>query len=527
MHLLMERTLTVWTYKLPVAVLVAVGFLLVLPAFWGGISDLIYRWDEQEEYSHGFMIPLVTAYLIWQRRNLLRTLEYKPSWIPVGFVTFGLAIAAIGEISALYILIHFALILIILSMAWSFMGWAAFKYILIPLGLLVFAIPLPYFLEATLTADLQLISSQLGVAFIRAFGIPVFLEGNVIDLGNYQLQVVEACSGLRYLYPLMGVGFISAYFYQVEFWKRALVFLSTIPITILMNSLRIGVIGILVEYRGPGMAEGFLHFFEGWIIFIACLAILLGEIWLLNRLSRNPRSWAQVFAAPNGHAVSNGDFRRQTREVPKPFIACVVLVLVALATLQLIDNRDEIIPERQLFISFPLGFDGWIGEQDNLRPIVYDRLGLTDYVLNNYSRDGAPPVNLYVAYYESQRKGVSPHSPRVCIPGGGWSISGLERFELDAKGKNGPVRVNRAVIQNGKARQLVYYWFKQRGRDMASEYRMKWYLLQDSLTRNRTDGSLVRLTTPIAPGERESDAEKRLNEFLFTVNPKLLDYIPI
>ncbi len=523
----MESRVPVWTYPPPVLITLAIGFLLVLPAFWGGISGLVFRWDNQEEYSHGYMIPLVTAYLIWQRKDLLRTLVFKPSWLPVGLVILGLIVAVVGEISALFTLIHFSLVLIILSMAWSLMGWQAFKYVMIPIALLVFAIPLPYFLEATLTADLQLISTKLGVAFIRLFGIAVFVEGNVIDLGSFQLQVVEACSGLRYLYPLMGVGFIVAYFYQVAFWKRALVFLSTIPITILMNSLRIGVIGILVEHWGQGMAEGFLHYFEGWIIFIACLALLLAEMWLLYRFSSGSASFSQVFQMPSGPKIDEQQVEYKTRTLPKPFIACVGLVLLAFLVIQAVDTRAEVIPAREKFVSFPLYFDGWSGEQENLAPIVYNALGLTDYILNNYSKDASPPVNFYVAYYESQRKGISPHSPRVCIPGGGWSITDLERVKLEIRGKSHLVGVNRAIIQNGSIKQLVYYWFKQRGRHMASEYWMKWYLLSDSLTMNRTDGSMVRLTTPILPNEKEVDAEMRLNDFLSTVDPMLNDYIPL
>lgn len=522
----MARQVSVWTYNNQLLFLIAGGFVLILPAFWGGIAELVGRWDSQEEYSHGYMIPLVTAYLIWQRKDLLKTLEFKPTWWPVVLVALGLFVSVIGEISAIYILIHFSIILIILAMAWSFMGWNAFKYVMIPLGLLAFAIPLPYFLEATLTADLQLISSRLGVAFIRLFSIPVFADGNVIDLGGYQLQVVEACSGLRYLYPLMGVGFIVVYLYQVEFWKRALVFVSTIPITILMNSLRIGVIGVLVEHWGQGMAEGFLHYFEGWIIFLACLLILMGEMWLLNRLSRNPVSFAKVFVMPAGPEISDDKVEHRARELPMPFIACIVLVLISFFVIQAIDTRDEIIPEREKFVSFPLHFNGWSGAQENLQPIIYNKLGLTDYVLNNYTKDATPLVNLYVAYYESQRKGLSPHSPRVCVPGGGWSITKLERVELNLKKHAAPVNVNRATIQNGHNKQLVYYWFKQRGRDIANEYWMKWYLLTDSLSMNRTDGSLVRLTTPIMPNEKEIDAENRLNGFLSTVNPMLEDYVP-
>jgi len=521
-----KQTVVVYSYTNRVLALLAAGFLLLIPTFWGGIAHLVERWDVQEEYSHGYLIPLVTAYLIWQRRDLLKALEFKPTWAPVGLIVLGLVVSIIGEISALYILIHLSLILIILSMAWAVMGWSAFRYVMIPIALLIFAIPLPYFLEATLTADLQLISSKLGVAFIRLFGIPVFAEGNVIDLGSYQLQVVEACSGLRYLYPLMGVGFIVVYMYQVDIWKRVLVFLSTVPITILMNSLRIGIIGILVEYWGQGMADGFLHYFEGWIIFVACLAILVGEMWLLNRLSNPRRSFAKVFAMPAGPDLSEAEFEHRSRELPKPFLACIALVLLSFVIIQMIDTRDEIIPEREQFVTFPLYIDDWKGQQENLEPIVTDKLLLTDYLLNNYVRDGAPPVNLYVAYYQSQRKGVSPHSPRVCVPGGGWSITDLERIRVQIVGSTESVRVNRAIIQNGMHTQLVYYWFKQRGRDIANEYWMKWYLLSDSLSMNRSDGSLVRLVTPIAAGEKESDAERRLNEFLSLVDPMLDAYVP-
>lgn len=522
----MARQVTIWTFPHAISALIVGGFIALLPTFWGGISELIGRWDLQEEYSHGYMIPLVTAYLIWQRRDLLKTLEFKPSWAPVGLVGLGLGISVLGEISALYILIHFSIIMIILAMAWSIMGWSAFKYVIIPIGLLAFAIPLPYFLEATLTADLQLISSKLGVAFIRLAGIPVYAEGNVIDLGSYQLAVVEACSGLRYLYPLMGVGFIVVYLYQVEFWKRALVFFSTIPITILMNSLRIGIIGILVEHWGSGMAEGFLHYFEGWIIFMACLAILLAEMWLLNRFSANRLSFSQSFSMPSGPDIADAEVLPSMRELPMPFVGCVVLILFSYFVIQAIDTRNEVIPERESFVSFPLYFDGWSGQQENLESIVTDKLQLTDYLLNNYVKGGSPPVNFYVAYYKSQRKGISPHSPRVCVPGGGWSIIDLERVAVKLDSAEGQLSVNRALIQNGMNKQLVYYWFKQRGRDIANEYWMKWHLLVDSISMNRTDGSLVRLVTPILANEKETDAERRLNDFLVTVNPVLAAYVP-
>ena len=185
----------------------------------------------------------------------------------------------------------------------AFLGWRGTAVVWAPLVFLVFMIPLPDFLQIKLSAQMQLISSVLGVALIRLMDISVFLEGNLIDLGAYKLQVAEACSGLRYLFPLMSFGFLIAYLYNAPVWRRAVVFLSTIPITILMNSFRVGVIGILVEYYGVEMAEGFLHDFEGWVVFMLCCATLFLEIWGLDRLTSNRRGLYQMFNFSGMRAV--------------------------------------------------------------------------------------------------------------------------------------------------------------------------------------------------------------------------------
>ena len=115
-------------------------------------------------------------------------------------------------------------------------------------------------------------------------------------------------------------------------------------------------------------------------------------------------------------------------------------------------------------------------------------LALDDYILSDFRKPDGKLVNLYVAYYASQRMGKSPHSPLVCIPSTGWAITRLDRLDFD---NNHPV--NRAIIERDNSRQLVYYWYEERGRSIASEYWSKWYLLSDAITKNRSDGALVRL----------------------------------
>ena len=239
------------------------GFLLFLVTmalsfwlYWDGLAEAVLRWELQEEYSHGYLIPLVSLFILWEKRFQIASSYQNYSWWGLPIIALALIILLVGEVSALYVLIHYSFILLLLGLSVAFLG-SATRYTWVAIVLLGFAVPLPYFIEVILTSKLQLISSQLGVEIIRLCRIPVFLSGNIIDLGNYQLQVVEACSGLRYLFPLMSLGFIGGYLYQASAWKRAVLFLSTVPITIFMNSVRIAITGILVDNWGTEMAEGF------------------------------------------------------------------------------------------------------------------------------------------------------------------------------------------------------------------------------------------------------------------------------
>ena len=505
--------------------LVSIGSLAFI--FTDGLIDMEYRWASMEQYSYGYMVPLVAFFLLWQKMGEIKSMNWQPTWW--SFVLMALALMGwcLGELSALFIIVHYSFLLAIVALALALIGWRGTQRLWAALLYLVFMIPLPSFILQQLSAELQLISTQIGVAVIRLMDISVFAEGNVIDLGSYQLQVVEACSGLNYLFPLMSFGFLIAVLYEGPLWHRWLIFLATIPITVLMNSLRIGIIGITVEYWGVAAAEGFLHSFEGWFVFMACLALLALLIWALNvrnadghsalhRINLFYPSLAEI------KLISSGE-----RATSRTLMATTILCLLALPGSMVLFTAEEIVPERQLFSKFPLIKDSWVGQKNNIEERVLNKLLLSDYILADYHRTGDPlPVNLYVAYYGSQRSGAAIHSPRSCIPGGGWRITDLKQVELsDALGMDGP-SVNRTIIQLGDERQLVYYWFQQRGRTFTSEYMAKWYLFRDGIIMDRSDGALVRLITPIPPNSDEAAADERLQVFLREFYPELGRFIP-
>ncbi|MCR4347303.1 MAG: VPLPA-CTERM-specific exosortase XrtD [Sulfuricaulis sp.] len=494
--------------------------------YFDGLKDLVRMWNTKEEYSYGYLIPVITLFLIWQRKDSLERIPFSGSWAGAFITLLGIGLFVIGNLSTIYLVIQYSFLTVIAGLVLAFTGWRGFRLVRVPLLFLLFMIPLPPFLLTELSAQLQLISSEIGVWVIRLFGISVFLEGNVIDLGIYKLQVVEACSGLRYLFPLMTLGFISAYFFKAAFWKRAVLFLSTIPITVLMNSFRIGVIGVLVEYWGPKMAEGFLHDFEGWVVFMACTAVLVVEMWVLIRIGKDHRPLQEVFGL-EFPAPTPKDAQAQYRPIPKPYVGAALLMVVAAITSVAMPQRVEISPPRQDFSHFPMKLEGWQGKSERMEQIYIDALKFDDYILADFANNDRQLVNFYVAYYASQQKGESAHSPRTCIPGGGWRIMSLTPHLVDGvKFGDAPLRVNRLVIQKGEHKQLVYYWFQQRGRVITNEYMVKWYLFWDALTRNRTDGALVRLTTIIPPDGDVVAADKQLAEFSGEVVGRLKEYIP-
>jgi exosortase D (VPLPA-CTERM-specific) len=397
-------------------------------------------------------------------------------------------------------------------------AWPALVY-------LFFMVPLPDFLQVQLTADLQLISSRLGVAFVRLFG-PVYLEGNVIDLGTYKLAVAEACSGLRYLFPLMSFGFLCAVLYQAPLWQRAVVFLSSIPITVLMNSLRIGIIGVLVNEAGIEQAEGFMHDFEGWVVFMVCVGILFLEMFLLARLSGRPFLKSLRMDTP-----PVAEMLRILRAQPAHRMALVAaaVVVAGAAVSAGLEKRQDLMPRRGELATFPLHIGEWVGLEQYVEPLLLETLKADDTLAVAYQRDGERiPVGMWIAYYSSQRSGRAVHSPKVCLPGGGWEIQSFEEKSLAGITPDGrSLPVNRVIIQLGDSRQLVYYWFSQRGRNLTNEYMVKWYIFWDALTRNRTDGALVRLITYIDERQGGLDAaEKRLQDFVRVIDPKLSYFIP-
>jgi EpsI family protein len=205
----------------------------------------------------------------------------------------------------------------------------------------------------------------------------------------------------------------------------------------------------------------------------------------------------------------------------------VLVLAAAVMVTHLLPPRQELIPQRAEFGDMPLQIGEWQGQREQMESIYIDALKFTDYALINFRNPQGAVVNFYTAYYASQRKGESVHSPRSCLPGGGWEIQSITQLPIaDAAVSGVPLLVNRVLISHGDEKQLVYYWFQQRGRVMTNEFLVKWYMLVDALLRQRTDGALVRLIMPLRPGEDISALDQQLGQFAARLAPVLPAFIP-
>ena len=498
------------------------------------LGFLFSRWLGTEDYGHGIFVPFISGYLIWLCRHRLVQVSKEKSWWGLAVIALGLVFYVVGELSTLFVILHVSLWVVLVGLAIALFGIRGVKVIALPLGYLLTAIPLPTFFYANLSSQLQLWSSSLGVVCLQLVGVMAFREGNVIDLGPVQLQVVEACSGIRYLLPLASLALLCAYLFKDRMWKRVVLVLSSIPISIMLNGFRIGMIGVLVELYGKGVAEGFYHLFEGWVIFMVSFALLIAEMALLASIGRvkSQGSIFDLFAWRNHsddgvhQAVGMASCRIQSS--PGYAYLCSIALLAPFTLLSAaIVDREETPPTREAFVDFPKQIGGWQGVPFPLEQQYIDALRFDDYILADYRSDNKQAVNFYAAYYRSQKKGQSAHSPQSCLPGGGWEIASLTQRELPVShGTMQPLRVNRAVIQKGGQKQIVLYWFKQRDRNLTDEYLVKLYLLWDAFSRQRTDGALVRLASLVGPGESESAVDERLQEFAIATGQELMRFVP-
>jgi len=249
--------------------------VLIALLYHGVLAALVADWWTDPNDSHGFIVPIFCAWVIWKERKRLADTPRRPSWYGLLVITGALGLLVLGTLGAELYLSRTSLLFLLAGLAIQFRGWRFFQSMLFPWGVLFLMVPLPAIISNQITLPLQFQASRLASGLLEMVGVPVLREGNVIQLPSLTLDVVEACSGLRSLVSLITLAVLYGYLFERRSWLRLLLVLVAAPIAVVANGVRIMGSGILGQYWSPDKAEGFFHMFTGWLIFVISFSLMM------------------------------------------------------------------------------------------------------------------------------------------------------------------------------------------------------------------------------------------------------------
>lgn len=256
------------------------GALLII-CYAPVLYRLILQWKNDDDMGHGFFVPIIAGYIIWQRRFQLATIKPEPSYWGLVLIVWGALQLMLGTLGAELVLARTAFLISLVGVIWFLGGTKILRALAFPLCLLIFMIPIPGIVYARITLPLQIFASRVAENVLGWVSIPVLRDGNILELASQKLSVAEACSGIRSLLSLSFLSLIYAYFFDRKVWMRWVLLIATVPIAIAANATRVSLTGILSEVR-TDLAQGAFHVLEGWVLFLVALALLLGFHTLVN-----------------------------------------------------------------------------------------------------------------------------------------------------------------------------------------------------------------------------------------------------
>lgn len=499
-------------------------FVLLLTFFacyLNTIVGLFNVWRNNDDYSYAFLIPFISGYIIWERRKEITATPVGTSWVGgISFFLF-LIISVYGILGSSPSAVRPAIPLIILSITLFCFGKEVFKALGFPLSLLIFMIPLPTMFGTMIGVHLKSISTLLGEMILRLFGVSVFVEGNVIDLGVTQLQVVDACSGLRYILPLFAIGVVFAYFFEKARWKQFVLAISTIPIAVITNGMRIGITGILAQKYGSEVADGFFHGFSGWLIFMFAFSLLFVFHFILSL----------IFGKTQSHNKTNiGDKKRPEGMKPKKNTIPLVVCSSFLLFVGILSYTTAALPPLKIedgLSNFPLAIKEWKGRSVNIDPEMITASGAQEAFSATYLDMSEDIVSLYIGYRSSPFLESENffHSPYVCLPSSGWKTLMITNHKITNIPHFGSIRVRKMLSEKIGQKQLVYYWFQTKSRTSFDVNINRFHLALHAILRDNTHDLFIRPITPVRPNETIEDAEKRMDQFVRDMMSALLQFL--
>ena len=511
MNKAVSRNITMlWPAVLVIACLIA--------GFWPVFQKMQIRWDSGDN-SYCYLVIPIFLYLCWEKKEHFSFGRF--SWSIWGILPAigSVLILVAGELGAVESLLFIGIWGCVTSTVMVLYGWRRALQLWFPLLILAFIVPLPPFVNRILTFKMKMAASTLSVEMLRAVGVSVLQNGNVIDLGVSQLQVVDACSGLRYIMSMFLMSLLIGHFFVTGWWRRVLLLVFVYPLSILINAGRIFATGLLTINGYTFLTEGAFHDAAGLVAFLIAGGLILFFAKILLKIGPVKQVYQPIDPDIDSDVASVG--------MSKIAALSIALALLFGGSGFALQNMGAvlIIPDRPKFESFPMNINGWQGKRQYLSEEIMNSLWADDYVDAVFNRPGTGnTIMLLVPYYEYQGTRHTAHAPQSCLLGSGWAMTESGRTAVDVGDRN--INIGMMHLQKDNLHMLASYFFFQRGRVIVSPWMNKYYLMKDAVERRRTDGALVRVEMLIPENADIEMAEKQLKDFIRDLWPLLKQYVP-
>ena len=475
----------------------------------GVFSSLVHHWSSDDMYNHGFLIPIISAYIVWERRDRLARVPLAPAET-FGALTLaaGLAVLIAGQLGSVVVVQQLSLLITLTGLVLLLFGWAMLRALWLPLAYLVLMIPIWEVVLNRLHAPFQQLSAEIGAFALSTIGVPVRLQGVFVELPNVTLEVAEVCSGVNFLVAIVAIAVPQAYLMLTGVWRRAFVLASSVGVVLLSNGFRVALIGWLAYYgySGPDI-HGPGHMLQGLFVAALGFAVMTGLIrWLAAREARR-RSPETRMAEPRPAT------RRTLHLAARPAALAIVILGAAVALIFL--HRTQPVDARVFAMALVDAPAKWGRGVPAPVPSFFERAGVDHELSRAFVSPSGRPVQLYAGYFRYQvqaKELVNAHMSEL------HKHASVAPLRL-ANGAD--LRVNEAVYtKDGRSRYIVF-WYDINGRKVTNRYGAKGWTIWDSATRRRSNGGVVMVSADLGRGADPQAVAAEVRTLAATVAPRL------
>jgi len=501
----------------------------LIPTFWWTAHWMVERWEQTNSYySHGWLIPLVSAFLLYRMRRRIAACPRRPCawglWLLVPSILMHLLGVAwqVGFVSG------FALLGVLAGITLTLFGPAMLRTVWFPIAFLLFMVPVPVVLIEKISFNMKLLAARAATTIVDLFGLIAVRQGSYIRIHTGVLVVDDVCSGLKYLISLMAFGAVYSHVSQVKRWGKAALFVLSIPISFIANVGRVTLMVMVAHRYGVEAAEKwYFHDLFGFALFIIAFVLMFAlESLMLAGRRLSLRSRKEKAATGDDHGADS-DFKASRCDPPSRRLnvsVLGVLVLAAILSVHLSWPRATIEGTAGID-AVPLAMGPWHGVDITLDERVYDILGTRDVLSRVYRRDDGPAVQLMVVIAQQTRKRT--HPPEQCFKGEGYLIEGQGKRVVELQHLSTPMtqQVHELVLNRNGVRRVAWYYFKSGERISTSYWFHQATLAMRKLTRPDSADVLVRVDTVAMEPDAEG-ARRALGDFLSDATDSLNENLP-